>query len=121
MQATKDTYEMLHNFVALKRLEPGDDLTTELITTRDDDVSTLTERELTDTLLLVIAAGYETTINLLDSAVTALSRLFTRFPNLSLAVPPSDLHPLPSILGNGHKTLPVNLGRTNSPSSPASS
>ncbi|HWG00805.1 MAG TPA: hypothetical protein VG164_03010 [Trebonia sp.] len=33
---------------------------------------TLTTRELTDTLLLVIAAGYDTTVNLIDSAVTAL-------------------------------------------------
>jgi cytochrome P450 len=222
VQATKDTYEMLHTFVALKRAEPGDDLTTELITARDDDGSRLTERELIDTLLLVIAAGYETTINLLDSAVTgllmnpdqlqlvrsgavdwsevveetlrfaspvshmpmryavediplptgevirqgdailasygaagrspelhgdtaktfditrldkrhvafghgvhfclgaplaraeattALPRLFARFPDLTLAVDPSDLAPLPSILGNGHQSLPVHLGR----------
>jgi cytochrome P450 len=74
VQATQDGYTVLHHFVALKRTEPGDDLTTELISARDDegDGSRLTESELVDTLFLVIAAGYETTINLLDNAVTAL-------------------------------------------------
>ncbi|MEV6283846.1 cytochrome P450 [Kribbella sp. NPDC051770] len=223
VRATQDAYTMLHEFVALKRAEPADDLTSALIAARDDegDGSSLTETELTDTLLLVIAAGYETTINLLDSAVTALlsdprqlelvrsgvadweavvdetlrfaspvsqmpmryavedielptgqtirkgdailalygaasrdpelhgetaktfdvtrpdkrhvafghgvhyclgaplaraeaaialPRLFDRFPDLSLAVPATALEPLPSILGNGHKTLPVRLG-----------
>jgi cytochrome P450 len=229
VRATQDAYAMLHEFVALKRAEPGDDLTSALIAARDydgdgdgdGDGSTLTETELVDTLLLVIAAGYETTINLLDSAVTALltdpgqlelvrsgvvdwaavvdetlrfaspvsqmpmryvvediplpggatirkgdailasygaasrdpelhgptaktfdvtrpdkrhvafghgahyclgaplaraeattalPRLFERFPNLSLAVPAAELEPLPSILGNGHKSLPVRLG-----------
>lgn len=222
VKATQDAYQGLHSFVALKRAEPGDDLTTDLITARDDegDGSKLTESELVDTLLLVIAAGYETTINLLDSAVTALlaypdqlghvrsgaiewsavveetlryaspvshipmryavedialptgetihkgdailasygsaSRdpeihgetyntfdvtradkrhvafghgvhyclgaplaraeaatalpmLFDRFPGLTLAVPVDDLEPLPSILGKGHKALPVHL------------
>jgi cytochrome P450 len=224
VQATQDAYAMLHEFVALKRAEPADDLTSALIAARDDegDGSALTETELTDTLLLVIAAGYETTINLLDSAVTALlanpdqlelvrsgavdwsavvdetlrfaspvsqmpmryavediplptgetirkgdailasygaasrdpeihgetattfdvtrtdkrhvafghgvhyclgaplaraeaaialPRLFERFPELSLAVPVAELEPLASILGNGHKVLPVRLGR----------
>ncbi|MEV7817392.1 cytochrome P450 [Streptomyces flaveolus] len=74
VQATQDVYKMLSDLVAQKRAAPADDLTTVLITSRDDggDGSALTEEELTDTLLLVIAAGYETTINLLDSAITAL-------------------------------------------------
>ncbi|MCZ4602343.1 cytochrome P450 [Streptomyces sp. Lzd4kr] len=74
VRATQDVYKMLGNLVALKRVIPGDDLTTVLISSRDDegDGSALTEEELTDTLLLVIAAGYETTINLLDSAITAM-------------------------------------------------
>jgi cytochrome P450 len=223
VQATEDAYTMLHDLIALKRSDPGDDLTSELIAARDDegDGSKLTETELTDTLLLVIAAGYETTINLLDSAVTALlvnpdqldlvrsgavdwaavvdetlryaspvsqmpmryavedialpngvtirkgdailasygaasrdprlhgvtaktfdvtrpdkrhvafghgvhyclgaplaraeattalPRLFARFPDLALAVPAENLEPLASILGNGHRTLPVHLG-----------
>ncbi|GAA3890713.1 cytochrome P450 [Streptomyces sp. NPDC059687] len=43
-------------------------------------------------------------------ATNSLPRLFARFPNMRLAVAAEDLEPLPSILGNGHKTLPVNLG-----------
>ena len=42
-------------------------------------------------------------------ALTALPALFARFPDLRLAVPPSELTPLPSILGNGHRSLPVSL------------
>jgi cytochrome P450 len=69
-----DVYRMLEELVRLKRADPAEDLTSTLINTRDDegDGTALTERELLDTLLLVIAAGYETTVNLIDSAVTAL-------------------------------------------------
>jgi cytochrome P450 len=228
MKATAAAYEMLNSFIALKRAEPGDDLTTELIAARDDegDGSKLTESELVDTLFLCVAAGYETTINLLDNAVTALlanpeqlelvrngtadwsavveetlryaspvsqipmryavedipvatgetirkgdailasygaaSRdpeihgdtydefdlarldkrhvafghgvhfclgaplaraeaetalpmLFERFPNMELAVPEAELEPLGSILGNGHKSLPVRVRRPITP------
>ncbi|MGW2998712.1 cytochrome P450 family protein [Streptomyces sp. NPDC001155] len=67
-------YGILAELVAAKRSEPGEDLTSTLINARDDegDGSVLTEKELLDTLLLVISAGYETTVNLLDQAVTAL-------------------------------------------------
>ncbi|MGW1053504.1 cytochrome P450 family protein [Streptomyces sp. NPDC002521] len=67
-------YGILAELVAAKRSEPGEDLTSALINARDDegDGSVLTEKELLDTLLLVISAGYETTVNLLDQAVTAL-------------------------------------------------
>jgi cytochrome P450 len=222
MAATTDVYEMLTELIAVKRAQPADDMTSALIGAHDDEdgETSLTERELIDTLLLVIAAGYETTVNLIDSAVTALladpaqlahvragratwsdvveealrfaapvshmpmryavediplpggmtirrgqailpsfgaasnhpkhqgpsagqfdatrpdkshlafghgahfclgaplarvegaialARLFDRFPALRLAVPAADLEPVPSILGNGHVTLPVYL------------
>ena len=69
-----ELYGILHNLVAAKRAEPGDDMTSVLIAARDEegDGSSLTEQELVDTLLLVISAGYETTVNLLDQAVVAL-------------------------------------------------
>ncbi|MET9272149.1 cytochrome P450 [Kribbella sp. NPDC003557] len=72
--STQRVYTMLHELVALKRSTPGDDLTSALIAARDDegDGSALDEEELIDTLLLVVAAGYETTVNLLDSAICAL-------------------------------------------------
>jgi cytochrome P450 len=74
MASAAAVYAMLEEHVRTKRADPGDDLTTTLIATRDDENggTALTERELVDTLLLVIAAGYETTVNLIDSAVTAL-------------------------------------------------
>jgi cytochrome P450 len=74
MAATADVYDMLGDLIGRKRAEPADDMTTALIAARDDEdgETTLTVRELTDTLLLVIAAGYETTVNLIDNAVTAL-------------------------------------------------
>ncbi|GAA4891409.1 cytochrome P450 [Streptomyces coeruleoprunus] len=67
-------YEVLDDLIAVRRAEPGDDMTSLLITARDaeGDGSPLAETELRDTLLLMVSAGYETTVNLLDQAVTAL-------------------------------------------------
>lgn len=42
-------------------------------------------------------------------ATTGLSTLFSRFPDLSLAVPREDLVPLPTFIMNGHRALPVRL------------
>ncbi|MGW7080048.1 cytochrome P450 family protein [Streptomyces sp. NPDC054866] len=69
---TQELYAILADLVAAKRAEPGEDMTSVLIATRDEDGSALTEQELLDTLLLVISAGYETTVNLLDQAIAAL-------------------------------------------------
>ncbi|MFF7729227.1 cytochrome P450 [Streptomyces sp. NPDC008001] len=65
-------YELLGALVAAKRTTPGDDMTSVLISAREDDGSRLSEQELLDTLLLVISAGHETTVNLLDNAIHAL-------------------------------------------------
>ncbi|NUP51448.1 MAG: cytochrome P450 [Catenulispora sp.] len=67
-------YEVLADLVAEKRENPGDDMTSLLIATRDEegDGSALTEQELLDTLLLIISAGYETTVNLIDQVITTL-------------------------------------------------
>ncbi|MEW1550866.1 cytochrome P450 family protein [Streptomyces tsukubensis] len=72
--AVQDLYGLLAGLVAAKRAEPGDDLTSALIAARDTegDGEPLTEAELVDTLLLVVNAGFETTVNLLDQAITAL-------------------------------------------------
>ncbi|MEU6944618.1 cytochrome P450 [Streptomyces sp. NPDC046316] len=213
-------YGLLDDLIAAKRAEPGDDMTSLLIATHDEEGSTLAEAELRDTLLLVISAGYETTVNVIDQAVTsllthpdqlahvragrsgwhdvveetlrlepavkhlplryavtdiplpdgrtiaqgdailasyaaanrhpdwhgptadtfdvtrptkdhltfghgihfclgaplarlevatALEHLFTRFPHLTLAVEPAELRPLPSLISNGHQSLPVRL------------
>ncbi|MFJ4091455.1 cytochrome P450 [Kitasatospora sp. NPDC089913] len=82
-------YAMLDELIATKRREPADDMTSLLIAARDTGdgedgpqgeggaavtagASALTEEELRDTLLLVVSAGYETTVNLIDNAIAAL-------------------------------------------------
>ncbi|MEV7468584.1 cytochrome P450 [Streptomyces kronopolitis] len=65
-------YALLGELVAAKRESPADDLTSLLVSARDDDGRRMTERELLDTLLLVIGAGHETTVDLLGNAVHAL-------------------------------------------------
>ncbi|RVU28631.1 cytochrome P450 [Streptomyces antnestii] len=72
MAIWQEVHELLGGLVALKRATPADDLTSVLIATRDEDGSGLTEQELVDTLLLVIGAGHETTVNLIGNAVHAL-------------------------------------------------
>ncbi|WP_280270404.1 cytochrome P450 family protein [Nocardia wallacei] len=62
----------LAELIAYKRDHPGDDLTTVLISTSDEDGARLSEQELSDTLALIITAGHETTTNLLDHAIHAL-------------------------------------------------
>ncbi|WP_330308050.1 MULTISPECIES: cytochrome P450 [unclassified Streptomyces] len=66
-------YVVLAELVAAKRESPGDDLTSGLIAARDEEGDTrLSEQELLDTLVLMISAGHETTVNLIDNAVHAL-------------------------------------------------
>jgi cytochrome P450 len=66
-------YAALGELVAAKRELPGDDLTSALIAARDDEGDTrLSEQELLDTLVLMISAGHETTVNLIDNAIHAL-------------------------------------------------
>ncbi|MGW6422430.1 cytochrome P450 family protein [Nocardia sp. NPDC055053] len=68
-----EMYRLVSELVAFRREHPGDDVTSVLIATRDEDHgSTLSEKELVDTLMLVINAGHETTVNLLDQAIVAL-------------------------------------------------
>ncbi|MEU1628576.1 cytochrome P450 [Streptomyces sp. NPDC020096] len=70
-----DAVEQLRGYfrelTAARSRKPADDLVSALLhTTRDD--SQLTEKELTDTLLLVFVAGFETTTSLLALTVHAL-------------------------------------------------
>jgi cytochrome P450 len=71
---TATLYEQLDQLIDTKRRAPSDDLTSLLITARDDegDGGGFTDEELRDTLLLMISAGYETTVNVIDQAITAL-------------------------------------------------
>ncbi|GAB2679801.1 cytochrome P450 family protein [Nocardia goodfellowii] len=68
-----EMYRILGELVAYRREHPGDDMTSLLISHRDEEDNTqLQEQELIDTLLLVISAGHETTVNLLDQSIHAL-------------------------------------------------
>ncbi|MEV0981312.1 cytochrome P450 [Streptomyces sp. NPDC049915] len=67
-------YGVLDELIATKTATPGDDMTSLLIAARDEetDGSGMAAEELRDTLLLMISAGYETTVNVIDQAVVAL-------------------------------------------------
>jgi cytochrome P450 len=68
-----ELYPLLDELIGIKRESPSHDMTSALIAARDDeDNSRLSEAELADTLVLMLSAGHETTVNLLDQAITAL-------------------------------------------------
>ncbi|KUP97001.1 cytochrome P450 family protein [Thermobifida cellulosilytica] len=71
------TREALANFyldlMAKKKANPGDDLTTALLQANENGDS-LTDEEVLGTLQIVVAAGHETTVNLLTNTVRALLR-----------------------------------------------
>jgi 2-hydroxy-5-methyl-1-naphthoate 7-hydroxylase len=69
---TMALYGLFAGLLSAKRRAPGDDLTSALITARDERGATLSETELVDTLILMLTAGHETTVNLLDHAITAM-------------------------------------------------
>ncbi|MFF7159290.1 cytochrome P450 [Streptomyces sp. NPDC008139] len=92
MAAQRETYAILGQVVAERRAAPGDDLTSALIAARGEESGDgsgdgsggsrdgsraasggrLSDAELTGTLLLMIVAGHETTLNLIVNAVRAL-------------------------------------------------
>jgi 2-hydroxy-5-methyl-1-naphthoate 7-hydroxylase len=75
----REMYELLGGLVAAKHAAPGDDMTSGLIAARQEAAgdgrggdTRLSETELVDTLVLMVGAGHETTVNLLDNAIHAL-------------------------------------------------
>ncbi|KIF00782.1 cytochrome P450 [Streptomyces sp. RSD-27] len=61
---------LLRALIALKTEQPGDDVSTALVQAHHR--GRLTERELADSLWMMMGAGYGTTANLLDHAVVSL-------------------------------------------------
>jgi cytochrome P450 len=57
----------------LRRKQPGDDLTTQLVQAEEGG-SKLTNAELTANIILLFGAGHETTVNLIGNALLALHR-----------------------------------------------
>ncbi|WP_328973766.1 cytochrome P450 family protein [Streptomyces sp. NBC_00239] len=70
--ARATAHALLTSLVAARRAAPRNDLTSALIAARDPSGEQLTDLELTDTLKMMIGAGYDTTVNLLGNAVAAL-------------------------------------------------
>ncbi|HYM30329.1 MAG TPA: cytochrome P450 [Candidatus Cybelea sp.] len=57
----------------LRRRQPGEDLTTQLVQAEDEG-GKLTEEELTANIILLFGAGHETTVNLIGNGLLALHR-----------------------------------------------
>jgi cytochrome P450 len=62
----------LHEHLRELRADPGDDLLSRLVKVADDDGSGLTDQELVATAMLVLAAGFETTVNLIGNGTRLL-------------------------------------------------
>lgn len=72
MAANRELVELLSTVAAARAERPGDDLISALISARDEGGDRLSQQELIGTLLLMIIAGHETTLNLIANAVRAL-------------------------------------------------
>jgi cytochrome P450 len=62
-----------HQLFELRRKQPGDDLTTQLVQAEEDGQK-LTNEELTGNIILLFGAGHETTVNLIGNGLLALHR-----------------------------------------------
>lgn len=72
LAANRELVATLTAFAAAKAESPGDDLTSALLAAHDEDGDRLSHPELIGTLLLMVIAGHETTLNLITNAVRAL-------------------------------------------------
>lgn len=70
--ANDNLYDLLHELLQHKRTHPATDLTSNLLLPPDPDQEPPTDDILLGTLFLMIGAGYETTVNLITSAVHAV-------------------------------------------------
>ncbi|MFD5701191.1 cytochrome P450 family protein [Streptomyces lasiicapitis] len=70
--ANREMAEVLAAVTAGRAERPGDDLTSALIAAREEDGDRLDPQELIGTLILMVIAGHETTLNLITNAVRAL-------------------------------------------------
>jgi len=62
-----------HQLFELRRKQPGDDLTTQLVQAEEDG-SKLSNEELSANIILLFGAGHETTVNLIGNGLLALYR-----------------------------------------------
>ena len=73
MSGLRDFTQWLDAHIEQLRRHPGEDLLSQLIEARDEE-GALDDRELRATAGLVLAAGFETTVNLLGNAIALLDR-----------------------------------------------
>jgi len=80
--------EYFHALFELRRRQPGDDLTSQLVQAEEEGAK-LTNEELTANIILLFGAGHETTVNLIGNGLLALHRhpdqlrLLQRDPSLT--------------------------------------
>lgn len=75
LEAATELWGYFGELIAARRSDPRDDLTSVLIAARDDaDGAVLSEDEMIATLILVFAAGFETTTNLIGNGMYSLLR-----------------------------------------------
>jgi cytochrome P450 len=75
-QANNDnqaTAAYFHSLFELRRRQPGDDLTSQLVQAEEEGHK-LTNEELTANVILLFGAGHETTVNLIGNGLLALHR-----------------------------------------------
>ncbi|MFJ5925786.1 cytochrome P450 [Kitasatospora sp. NPDC092948] len=72
LAAQNELYERLGELAEYKRTDPGADLTTDLLLSDRPGEQPLAEHELVGTLFTMIAAGFETAVNLIASAALLL-------------------------------------------------
>jgi cytochrome P450 len=65
--------EYFRGLFELRRRQPGDDLTTQLVQAEEEG-SKLSNEELTANIILLFGAGHETTVNLIGNGLLALAR-----------------------------------------------
>lgn len=65
--------QYFHQLFELRRRNPGNDLTTQLVRAEEDG-SKLSNEELTGNIILLFGAGHETTVNLIGNGLLALHR-----------------------------------------------
>lgn len=73
-KALAEFEEWLGDHLAAVRRNPGDDLFSQLVSARDADGQALADHELKATAGLILAAGFETTVNLLGNGIVLLRR-----------------------------------------------
>jgi cytochrome P450 len=71
MDAAAELQEYFRNLIAVRTADPQDDLTSVLISAHEDG-DRLTEDEMVATLILIFAAGFETTTNLIGNGLLTL-------------------------------------------------